>query len=69
MGGWRYNLTTTVRSQMDPQRIEGTVWYSPEVKYAVKSSYRVGLLTVTSTQLVRSSSTIARNSGTKTVVN
>jgi uncharacterized caspase-like protein len=68
VGGWRY-LTTNVRSQMDPQRIEGTVWYSPEVKYAVKSSYRVGLLTVTSTQLVRSSSTVARNPGTNTVVN
>jgi uncharacterized caspase-like protein len=69
VGGWRYNLTTAVRSQMDPQRIEGTVWYSPEVKYAVKSSYRVGLLTVTSTQLVRSGNTAARSPDTKTVVN
>ena len=67
-GGWRYNLSTNVRGQTMPQRIEGTIWYSPEVKYNVMSNYRVGLLTVTSTQLVSSSLIAATTPGITTVV-
>ncbi len=69
VGGWRYDLSTIVRGQQDPQRIEGTIWYSPEVKCAVKSTYRTGLLTATSTQLVRSRNTAAIAWDSKTVVN
>jgi hypothetical protein len=69
VGGWRYDLSTIVRGQQDPQRIEGTIWYSPEAKCAVKSTYRTGLLTATSTQLIRSRNTAGVSWDTKTVVN
>jgi Caspase domain len=68
VGGWRYNLSSVIQGQRQPQRIEGTIWYSPDVKYNVKSNYRVGLLTVTSTQLVSSSYITATSQGITAVV-
>jgi uncharacterized caspase-like protein len=73
--GWRNNLSGALLSfQRAAQRIEGTLWYSPEAKYPVKSIYQTyaggmstaGLVSITTTQLVGFSSAESRAASTAT---
>jgi Caspase domain len=69
--GWKNNLSGCRSAACGPlwslrpvQQIEGTIWYSPEVKYPIKSMYRtmsfLGPGDVTTTQLIEFSTAASR---------